>query len=314
MDSFAEIGVFTRVVDAHSFTRAGHTLGMTPSGISRVITRLERRLGVRLLQRTTRSLSLTDDGAAYYTRCKAILRELEDAEGSLARAAREPRGRLRVDAPVVLGRFVLGPALPGFLDSYPELAIDLSVRDHVIDPIAEGIDVTLRMAELRDSELASRKLGEMRMVFAGSPRYFAKHGRPKHPHDLAHHRVIGFLSGGSALPWQFRNGHQLDVTSRLSTNSADVRLDAALAGTGLIHMFAFHIADELARGRLETVLVDHEPPPKPIHALYAGPRAATPKIRVFLDWASALIQTKSGVGKPIVRSIAHRARPGKSRS
>ena len=298
MDGFAEIGVFTRVVDAHSFTRAGASLGMTPSGISRVISRLERRLGVRLLQRTTRSLSLTDDGAAYYARCKAILRELEDAEGSLARAAKEPRGRLRIDMPVVLGRFVLGPALPGFLATYPELAIDLIVRDHVVDPIAEGIDVTLRMAELRDSDLTSRKLGEMRMVFAGSPLYFATHGRPKHPEDLAHHHVIGFLIGTNVLPWQFRTGHQINLHSRLQTNSSDIRREAALAGVGIVHMFDFHIADELARGRLETVLVDHEPPPKPIHALYAGPRAATPKVRVFLDWASALIQAKSDGGKP----------------
>jgi LysR family transcriptional regulator for bpeEF and oprC len=278
---------------------------------------------VRLLQRTTRSLSLTDDGAAYYARCKSILHELEDAESSLARAAREPRGRLRVDAPVVLGRFVLGPALPDFLAHYPELAIDLSVRDHLIDPIAEGVDVTLRMGDLRDSELASRKLGEMRMVIAGSPRYFARHGRPQHPDDLAHHHLIGFLlSGATAMPWQFRAGHHHAVRGRLVTNSADVQRDAALAGTGLIHMFAFHIADELARGRLEAVLVDHEPPAKPVHALYAGPRAAAPKLRVFLDWAAALVQAKagvprpraSGVGKARGRPVAHRAPPGKSRA
>lgn len=294
MDGFAEIGVFTRVVDAHSFTHAGRSLGMTPSGVSRVISRLERRLGVRLLQRTTRSLSLTDDGAAYYERCKHVLRELDDAEGSLARAAREPRGRLRVDAPVVLGRFVLGPALPGLLAAHPELAIDLSVRDHVIDPIAEGIDVTLRMAALRDSELASRKLGELRLVFAGAPRYFAKHGRPRQPSDLARHELIGFLLGGStAMPWQFRSGDSLEVRSRLLTNSVDVLRDAALAGMGLIRIFAFHIADELARGRLELVLEDHEPPPKPVHALFAGSRAATAKVRVFLDWAAAQIQASS---------------------
>ena len=293
MDGFAEIGVFTRVVDAHSFTRAGQSLGMTPSGVSRVISRLERRLGIRLLQRTTRSLSLTDDGAAYYQRCKQILRELDDAEGSLAQAAKTPRGRLRVDAPVVLGRYILGPALPGLLADYPELSIDLSVRDHVIDPIAEGIDVTLRMADLRDSELASRRVGEMRMVIAGSPRYFAKHGRPKQPADLARHNLLGFLvSGGTTIPWQFRNGEQIDVRGRLQTNSSDVRRDAALAGVGLIHMFDFHIADDVKRGRLELVLVDHEPPPKQVHALFAGSRAATPKVRVFLDWVSALIQSQ----------------------
>src|SRR3569623_2004839 len=136
MDSFAEIGVFTRVVDAHSCTRAARALGLTPAGVSRAISRLERRLGVRLLQRTTRSLSLTDDGAAYYERCKKILDELEDAESVLERSRTVPRGRLSVDAQTVLGRFVLGPQLPGILAAYPERARELSFRDHVIDPIA----------------------------------------------------------------------------------------------------------------------------------------------------------------------------------
>ena len=267
MDGFTELAVFTRVADARSFTRAGRSLGLTPSGVSRVISRLERRLGAQLLQRTTRSLSLTDDGAAYYERCKRILLEIEAAEGSLTRASREPRGRLRVDAPVILGRFVLGPALPRFLERYPELALDLSVRDHVIDPIAEGIDVTLRMAELRDSELASRRLGAMRMVTVGSPAYFAQHGRPHQPADLERHVLIGFLTSSGTLPWRYRDGYQQAVHSRLHSNSIDVLRDAALAGIGLISIYAFHVADELARGRLEPVLVDHEPPPKPVHAL-----------------------------------------------
>lgn len=292
MDGLSEIAVFTRVVDAHSFTRAARSLGLTPSGVSRAISRLERRLGVQLLQRTTRSLGLTDDGAAYYDRCKKILFELDDAESSLARARREPRGRLRVDAPTVLGHHVLGPALPAFLARYPELSIDLSVRDHVIDPTAEGIDVTLRMAPLRDSELVSRTIGTMRMVVAGSPRYLAKHGRPKHPDDLANHQLIGFLSDGAALPWRFRHDREIAITGRLHSNNADVRREAALAAAGLIQLHAVHIADELARGRLETVLVDHERAPRPVHALYARHRAALPKVRVFLDWAQDLILTR----------------------
>lgn len=292
MDGFVDIGVFTRVVEAHGFTRAARSLGLSTSGVSRVIARLEARLGVRLLQRTTRSLSLTDDGAAYYERCKKILGELEDAEGALARARVEPRGRLRVDAPNVLGRFVLGPALPGFLSRYPEIAIDLSVRDHLIDPTAEGIDVTLRMAEPRDTELVAKRLGAMRMVIVGSPRYFARHGRPRHPDALADHALIGFLSGGAAMTWKFRD-HPRAVIGRLHTNSGDAAREAALAGIALIQMFEFHVADELARGRLEVVLASHEPPPKPIYALYAQRRATTPKVRVFLDWVGELIATRS---------------------
>jgi len=289
MDAFAEIGVFTRVVDAHGFARASRSLGLTPSGVSRAISRLERRLGVRLLQRTTRSLGLTDDGAAYYQRCKQILVDLEAAEGALASTARAPLGRLRVDAPTVLGRYILGAALPPFLARYPGLALDLSVRDHLIDPIAEGIDVTLRMAAARDSELVVRSLGALRMVVAGSPSYLAKRGRPKHPDDLAQHDLIGFLITGAVLPWRFRGDREHAITGRLQTNSGDAMRAAALAGIGLVHCYEFHIADELARGRLETVLVEHERPPRPVLALYERQRATMPKVRVFLDWVQQLI-------------------------
>ncbi len=163
------------------------------------------------------------------------------------------------------------------------------MRDHLIDPIAEGIDITLRIAALRDSELVSRTLGAMRQVVVGSPRYFAKHGRPKHPDDLGHHTLVGFLAGGTTLPWRFRHDREIAGTGRLQTNSADAHRDIALAGLGLIRVFAAHIADDLARGRLEAVLIDHEPPPRPVYALYARQRAVLPKLRVFLEWAAGLL-------------------------
>ncbi|HEY0250570.1 MAG TPA: LysR family transcriptional regulator [Kofleriaceae bacterium] len=289
MDGFAEIGVFTRVVDAHSFTLAATSLGITPSGVSRIISRLEQRLGTRLLQRTTRSLSLTDDGAAYYERCKRILVELEDAESAIASTQREPRGRLRVDAPIVVGQHLLAPVLPAFLSAHPQLSLDLSVRDHIIDPTAEGVDITLRMAALRDSDLVARTLGLCRMVTVGAPKYFAKHGRPKHPRDLAKHRVIGFWSEASgAKGWRFRDG-EFAIDAQLTTNSGDAQVAAALAGFGLIHVFEFHVREELARKRLEIVLAGHEPAPRPLSALYARHRAATPKLRVFLDWVENVV-------------------------
>jgi DNA-binding transcriptional LysR family regulator len=291
MDGFAELGVFTRVVDTHSFTRAARTLGITPSGVSRVITRLEQRLGIRLLQRTTRSLSLTDEGAAYYERCKKILVELEDAESSLARSTTEPHGRLRVDAPTVLGPY-FAPKLPELLSRYPELSIELSMRDNLIDPTAEGVDITLRMAPLRDSELVSRSLGGLRLVVVGSPKYFAKHGRPKHPDELIDHAMIGFLLDGAPMPWQFRGDRSVVVDSQLTTNSHESIREAALAGLGLARLFEFWLADDVERGRLEAVLVDYEAPPRPVYALYARHRATTPKLRVFLEWAEQLIAAR----------------------
>jgi DNA-binding transcriptional LysR family regulator len=287
MDGLTEIGVFVRVVEASGFTRAGQALGLTASGVSRVISRLERRLGVRLLHRTTRRISLTDDGATYYARCAQILSELESANLLLARSSRVPRGRLRVDAPTVLARSVLGPALGQFLDQYPELALDVSLHDRLIDPVAEGVDVLLRVGEPRDSELVSKKLGSMRVVLVGSPAYFAERGRPSQLAELRQHRTIGFLSRGSPLPWRFRGtGGDLPfaVTGRLHTNSADAARRAALAGLGLVQLFEAHVNDELSRGALQKALVEHEPAPRPIFALYGRHKSTPPKVRVFLDF------------------------------
>ncbi len=294
MDAFTEIGVFTRVVDARSFTRAGEQLGMTPSGISRVLSRLEARLGVRLLNRTTRSLSLTDDGAAYYARCSRILAELADADHAMAEARKAPRGRLRVDAPVAIGEHVVGPALPSFLEAFPEVTVDLSLRDHLIDPIAEGIDVVLRLADLHESELISRKLGTARRVIAGAPAYFAKHGRPKEPADLRPHACLGYLSGGAARAWEFSSGSgplTVAVSGRLHTNSAATLRRTAAAGLGLIQVFEHHIAEDLRSGKLEVVLESHEPEPRPVYALFPRQKHGVPKVRVFVDFLAALFRT-----------------------
>jgi DNA-binding transcriptional LysR family regulator len=293
MDRFAEIGVFAAVVAARSFTRAGQKLGMTASGTSRAVGRLEERLGVRLLNRTTRTLSLTDDGAAYYERCAKILADLEDANLAMARARVGPRGRLRVDAPSVLGQFILGPALSSFLEKYPDVAVDLSLRDHLIDPVAEGVDVVVRMAELRESDLACKRLGGARVVVVGAPRYFARYGRPREPSELRKHRCLGFLAGSTPLPWRLRGGSDevnLAVAGRLHTNSTDTLRRAALAGVGLIQVYAFLLAGELKSGALEVVLREHEPEPRPIYALYARHKIAVPKVRVFVDFLTTLFK------------------------
>jgi DNA-binding transcriptional LysR family regulator len=292
VDAFSEIGVFVRVVEARSFTRAGAMLGLTASGVSRVVARLESRLGVRLLDRTTRSVGLTADGAAYYERCARILRDLEEADGALARTRGAPRGRLRVDAPTVLGRFVLGPSVPRFLDAYPEISLELSIRDHVIDPIAEGVDVVLRMADLRESELVHKKLGTMSFLVVASPAYLARRGRPEVLADLRSHDTIGFLAGGAPLPWRFRSQGR-DVTfapsGRLHTNSIDAIRHAALAGHGLAHLLEVHVREEIERGLLEVVLRGHEYREVPIHALYTRDKASLPRVRAFLDFIAGCL-------------------------
>lgn len=293
MDGFSEIGVFVRVVEARGFTRAGQSLGLTASGVSRVLSRLEARLGVRLLDRTTRSIGLTTEGAAYYERCTHILRELEDANLALASVRTTPRGRVRVDAPNSIGRFMFAPALPQFLDRYTDLAMDLTLRDHLIDPIAEGVDVVVRMAELRESELVQKRIGAVRMPTVASPDYLRRRGRPTHPSDLRQHETIGFLGGGLPVPYRFR-GDKQDVvfspSSRLHSNSVDAIRNAAVAGLGLAQLIGVHVRDDIAAGRLEIVLEDHEAPPRPVHALYAREKAALPKVRVCLEFLAECLQ------------------------
>lgn len=290
MDGFGEIGVFVRVVEARSFTRAARHLGLTASGVSRVITRLEARLGARLLDRTTRSLGLTAEGAAYFERCARIVRDLEEADAAIAQGRGAPRGRLRVEAPSVFGHHVLGPALPRFLAKHPGVSLDFSTRDHVIDPVAEGIDVVVRMADPRDSDLVHKIIGSMRLVTVASPRYLAAHGEPARPGDLRDHETLGFLTSPTPLPWRFReDGEEIVIVpgGRLRTNSAAAIFAGLEAGAGVSQLLECYVEGAIARGELRTVLRDHEPAPRPVHALFAREKAALPKVRAFLEFAEA---------------------------
>ncbi len=291
MDAFSEIAVFTQVVDLGGFTRAAEKLRLTPSGVSRIVSRLEARLGVRLLNRTTRSLSLTDEGAAYYERCTRILAELEDANATLARASVTPRGRLRVDAPVPIADFVLGAALPRFLESYPEVSVDLTVRDQLIDPTTEGVDVVIRLAAARDSELVSRNLARARSILVASPAYLAAHGRPRTLPSLREHSCLAYLSSTGPLPWRLKgNSGEMNyvVNARLVAGSGNVLTRAAVAGLGIVQTFEYHVAAELARGELEILLEEYEPEPRMVHALFARQKSAVPKVRVFIDFLAEL--------------------------
>lgn len=287
MDPVAEIAVFVQVVEKRSFTGAGKVVGLTASGVSRAVSRLEDRLGVRLLERTTRSVGLTAEGATYYQRCSSILRDLTDAEAGLAQSTGTVRGRLRVDAPTAIGRWVIAPSVHRLLEAHADLSLELSVRDQVVDPIAEGIDIVLRMAALRDSELLHKKVGTMHFVVIASPQYLARHGRPKVPSDLRHHQTFGFLAGTTVIPWRFRtSGHEVTFppTGRLHTNSVDAILRATLSGLGVAQILVGHVGQELATGRLEVLLKDHERPALDIHALYTREKAGLPKVRAFLDF------------------------------
>ena len=294
VESFSQLEAFTQVVAHRSFSRAAERLGVTPSSVSRAVAALETRLGVRLLNRTTRSLSVTDEGVAFHVRATAILADLRDAERSVSRARAVPRGRLRVDAPLALGEQLLAPALPEFLRRHPELSVDLSLRDTYVDPISEGIDVTLRMGKLAASELIARKLGRVRVVVAGSPAYLARYGRPSSPDELSAHKGLMYLLRGHPTPWRFRASKGATVTaaiaSQLVAGSGEVLRRAAVAGAGLTRLFEYSLAADIASGALEIVLADHELPAVPVYAVHAQAREPAVKIRAFVDFAADLFR------------------------
>ncbi|NNB91647.1 LysR family transcriptional regulator [Corallococcus exiguus] len=296
MDSISEIEVFIKAVDLGGFTRASENLGLTPSGVSRIISRLEGRLGVRLLNRTTRSLSLTDEGAVYHEHCTRMLAELETVNATLARTSVTPRGRLRVDVPIPLADYVVGPALPRFLERYPDVSVDLTVRDRIIDPTAEGVDVIIRLAPTRDSDLVSRKLARARSILVASPNYLTAHGRPRTLASLREHTCIAYLSNTGPLPWRLK-GTGGEVTfaarGRLMVGSGNVLTHAALGGLGIIQTFEYHVAEQLSRGELEVILEDLEPEPHTVFALFERHKSAVPKVRVFLDFVAELFASRA---------------------
>jgi len=295
-DVFSDLEVFTRAVELGGFTRAASKLELTPSGVSRIVTRLEARLGVRLLNRTTRSISLTQEGADYFERCTRVLADLAEANAIATQSSLSPRGRLRVDVPLIFADCIVGPALPAFLAKFPELDVDLTVRDRLIDPTAEGVDVVLRLAPPRDSELRSRRLGAVRSLLVASPKYLTKHGRPKSIDDLRHHAHVPYLSEQGPLPWRLKgpDGERLlPVRGRLHAASGSVLTTAVLAGAGIAQTFEPHVREQVRRGELKVLLPDAEPEPRPVHALFASQKAGLPKVRVFLEFVAALFGARA---------------------
>ncbi|WP_324290003.1 LysR family transcriptional regulator [Pyxidicoccus sp. MSG2] len=287
MHSLANIDAFVRTVEDGDFTRAARRLAVTASAVSRRIARLEEELGVRLFQRTTRALRLTEDGRDFYARCQRILAELDEARESLARSRSRPTGLLRVEAPQVIGQLVLTPALPRFLEAYPGVELHLTLRDEVVDPITEGADVLIRMGQLTDSRLVARKLAVARLVAVASPAYLQRHGTPVAPTDLARHQCLGFLRQGVTGEWRFKDGRVVPRGAFHVSQGATLR-DAAVMGLGIAWMMDFMVARELATGALVTVLDAHACEERPIHALHPPNRHLPSRVRVFLDFVKTL--------------------------
>ncbi|MCP3393921.1 LysR family transcriptional regulator [Bradyrhizobium sp. CCGB12] len=284
----AEMEVFVRVVDLGGFTQAARKLRLTPSGVSKLMSRLEARLGSRLVTRTTRKLALTEEGQAFYQRAVRILAEMEEAEREAASGA-APRGRLTVNSNIPFGMLHLMPLIPRFLKEHPDVTLDLMLTDTTIDLMQERADVAIRVGPLRASRLVARKLGTSRMVVVGAPDYLARFGTPKTPADLAAHRGIGWTFPRIRGGWPFKRGDRTEEAmpppvARASDGEVARRL--ALGGVGLARLALFHIGPDIEQGRLVPVLQSYNPGDREdIHAVYVGHTAPLPaRVRAFIDF------------------------------
>jgi DNA-binding transcriptional LysR family regulator len=283
----AEMNAFVRVAERGSFAAAAADLGLTPSALSKLVTRIEDRLGVRLLTRTTRKLALTAEGELFVARSREILASIEAAEAEVTAASERPRGHLRISVGTAVAKQILGPALPVFLDRYPDITVELHVSDRQVDLVAEQIDVAIRSGALGDSTLVARKVGEAMRVICASPFYLEKHGTPRVPADLLQHNCLT-LPGPAWSQWPFHTHegiNRLAVSGTFTSDNADLLLDVAVAGLGIARLADFMVARALRDGALVRLLVDsHVPESFPIHALTVPGRHRAPRIRAFVDF------------------------------
>jgi len=290
MDKLEAMAAFSRVVALGSFAEAGRALGLTRSAVSKAVMELERVLGARLLDRTTRRVSPTEAGRAYYERCVDILASIAETELQVSRLHDEPKGVLRINAPMSFGIRYLGAAVADFMARYPDLRVELSLNDRFIDPVEEGADVTIRIATLEDSSLIARKLAPARLVLAASPAYIARAGAIEHPHDLARHRCLNFGHSSALQKWQLTHDGKaisVPIASRLCSNNGDVLCDAAVRGQGIANLPTFIVGGEIRAGRLAVVLPHYPPAAAGIYALYTPNRYLAAKTRVLIDFLVA---------------------------
>lgn len=284
------MSAFAKVVAAGSYAEAARRLGLTRSAVSKAVMELEQLLGARLLDRTTRRVTPTEAGRAYYERVASILADVEETELQISRLHEEPRGVLRINAPMSFGILYLGQAVAEFMARYPELRIELVLNDRFIDPLEEGVDVTVRIGALADSSLIARRLAPARRVLVASPQYVDRYGAPRTPHELAEHRCLAYGHMAAAQRWQLAHGSEVvtvQIAATLCSNNGEVLRAAALAGNGIANLPTFLVGPDIAAGRLVSVLSDHPPTELGIFALYAPNRYLAAKTRLFIDFLAA---------------------------
>ncbi|WP_341520213.1 LysR substrate-binding domain-containing protein [Pseudomonas sp. G.S.17] len=305
MDRFDAMQAFVRVVEAGSFTKAAETLHMSKTSVTQLIQQLEARLRVKLLNRTTRKVNITADGAVFYERAVRLLADLDDAETSLSAASTSPRGRLRVDVPSPLASMILVPALPAFHARYPDIQIDLGVSDRIVDMVGENVDCVVRGGELTDQSLMARRVGTLQLGVYAAPSYLARVGTPVHPRELedSQHRIVGFLWArtGKALPYAMRlNDESVHIQGRyvLAVDDGNAYLAAGLAGLGVLWLPDYMALASVARGELVPLFADWRLDSMPMYVAFPPNRHISVKLRVFIDWVVELMAKHAPVGAP----------------
>lgn len=293
MDRFQEMQIFVRIVERRSFTQAAEDLLVPRATATNAIKRLERRLGTRLLERTTRAVAPTQDGEAYYQRCLRLLADLDEAEGAFRDT--EPAGLLRVNLQPTLARHFVFPALPAFLARYPRIRLHVGEGDRLVDLVREGVDCVLRAGQLQDSSMVARRAADLEQVTVASPAYLERFGTPAQLSDLAHHQAVHYVSTASGRPYplEFLSADGLKLVTppaAVSVTGADAYTAAALAGLGLVQVPRYRIEAQLGAGQLRTVLADLPPPPIPVSVLYPHQRQLSARVRVFADWLVGLFR------------------------
>ena len=298
MDRFLEMQTFSAVVDAGSFVKAAEALGLSKAAVSRYVGELEARLGVRLLQRTTRRLSLTEEGQVFHARCKELLAGVEEAEREASSRSAAASGLLRINAPFTFGNLHLAPLWGVFRSQHPQVALDITLSDRVVDLVEEGYDMAIRIATLPSSTLVSKRLASTRIVLCASPAYLAAHGTPQHPADLAAHAVIAYRYWASKDEWHF-DGPDGPVSAKtrpcMHTNSGDTCRAAALAHQGIILQPTFLVAGDLAAGTLVELMPQYRSLVLGIYAVYPTRKHVSPKVRALVDFLAAKLAERAAV-------------------
>jgi DNA-binding transcriptional LysR family regulator len=287
MDKLRAMATFVAIVDRGSLTAAAEALGSSLPAVVRLLATLENALGVRLLNRTTRRTTLTEEGRDYLERCRRVLAEIEEAEAAISVQQQHPSGKLGITAPVLFGRLHVAPLVTEFLTHHTRVKAELLLLDRIVDLIDEGLDLAVRIGELPDSSLVAINCGQTRRVVCASPEYLRRTGIPETPADLRQHRCVGFIGLSRGQEWEFKQGRRplrVPVDGPLVANHGDIALDACRRGLGCGIFLHYQVRDALAAGHLRLLLDAYEPPPLPINVVYPHSRLLPLRVRVFLDW------------------------------